>query len=262
MTIFKPKDIAVLCLEAAFHKKAREISQALSVPLRLENAGPELNLVVISHDHLALRTISSESTSDLIVDFVGGKVGHRRRQGEGKNQPLAKAVGVKNSNYPTVLDLTAGLGRDAFFLATLGCDVTLVERSPFVFLVLDDGLKRACEDEETREIVERMHWYNRQSIEYLQNLKDDLPEVIYMDPMYPHRQKTALVKKEMRIIRSFVGDDEDIVEVFNLAREKARKRVVIKRPKTARPLIEERVNFTVESKNTRYDVYLPVNPVD
>jgi 16S rRNA (guanine1516-N2)-methyltransferase len=215
--------------------------------------------VVVTEDYVGLRSSLVQSETDLVVDFVGGAIGHRLRQAEGKNQPLAKAIGVKRNEFPSVLDLTAGLGRDAFVLASLGCRVTLVERSPFIFAALDDGLKRAQLNEQTSAVIARMQWKNQQALAYLTDLTSGLPDVIYLDPMYPHRQKSALVKKEMRIIRAFVGDDEDIVEVLNTARRKANRRVVVKRPKSAAPLIEERVNFTVESKNTRYDIYLPTD---
>ncbi|WP_445775347.1 class I SAM-dependent methyltransferase, partial [Shewanella sp.] len=62
------------------------------------------------------------------VDFVSGAVAHRRKFGGGRGQSIAKAVGLKQGVTPTVVDGTAGLGRDAFVLASLGCKVIMVER--------------------------------------------------------------------------------------------------------------------------------------
>lgn len=259
MTVFKPENVAVLCLGGASEPKARRLAYSLSLPFYFE---PDKNIsryLVVERDYVGLRSLAVGAASDLVVDFVGGKVGFRYRKGEGKNQPLAKAVGVKSGFNPVVLDLTAGLGRDAFFLAGIGCTVSLIERSPFIFAALDDGLNRAMENEEIVSVIRAMTWKNAQALAYLEGLKGSMPDVIYLDPMYPHRDKSALVKKEMRIIRDFVGDDDDTVEVVNEARKRAKKRVVVKRPKTASPVIEERANFTVESKNTRYDVYLPIS---
>ena len=115
---------------------------------------------------------------------------------------------VSLSFTPTVLDATAGLGRDSFVLATFGCDVQMVERSPVIAALLKDGLRRARQDPGVAEIASRMQVINADAISYLQELsKEKRPQVIYLDPMYPHRDKTALVKKEMRVFRDIVGDD-------------------------------------------------------
>ena len=92
------------------------------------------------------------------MDFVEGAVAHRRKFGGGRGQSIAKAVGLKSGAMPTVVDATAGLGRDAFVLASLGCKVTLIERSPVVAALLQDGLARAAQDPEIGPWVsERMH---------------------------------------------------------------------------------------------------------
>ena len=66
---------------------------------------------------------------------------HRRRSGH--NELLGRAVGVKAGESPRVVDATAGLGRDAYVLGDLGCEVTLVERSPVLALLLAHALERA-----------------------------------------------------------------------------------------------------------------------
>ena len=56
---------------------------------------------------------------------------------------LAKAVGLKKGACPDVIDCTAGLGRDAFVLASLGCRVVMLERVTVVHALLNDGLAQA-----------------------------------------------------------------------------------------------------------------------
>lgn len=201
--------------------------------------------------------------SSIGVDFVGGQSGHRRRYGGGRGQPLAKAIGLKGGANPGVVDVTAGLGRDAFVLACLGAQVTLIERSPVLTALLADGMTRAQADKEISTIVtERMALVNADAIDWLENLPDEhRPDVIYMDPMYPHRNKSALVKKEMRYLREIVGDDEDACELLHAALRVAKRRVVVKRPRTAPAIIGKILNnrspdSRVESKNTRYDIYI------
>ncbi|RDH89267.1 MAG: 16S rRNA methyltransferase [endosymbiont of Seepiophila jonesi] len=193
----------------------------------------------------------------LYIDFVSGKSAHRRQFGGGRGQPLARAVGLKKGLNPTVLDATAGLGLDAFVLATLGCKVQLVERSPAIAALLQDGLDRALEDAAARQIAARMELFSADAIIFMRGLKEAYrPEVVYLDPMYPHRKKSALVKKEMRVFRSLVGDDPDAAELLRTARECAIARVVVKRPAKADFLGEAEPTMSIKSPNTRYDVYI------
>ncbi len=193
----------------------------------------------------------------LFIDFIGGKLAHRRRFGGGRGQPLAKAIGLKAGHNPTVIDATAGLGRDAFVLATLGCQIDLLEQQPILAALLEDALQRATANPSTSDITARMRLFNTNSLNYLDRLsREDYPEVIYLDPMYPARDKNALVKKDMQILHQLVGADQNADELLLLALERCGKRVVVKRPSKAPTLAELKANYTLNSKNTRYDVYL------
>ncbi len=108
---------------------------------------------------------------------------------------IAKAVGIAQGVRPRVLDATAGLGKDAFVLASLGCEMSLIERQPLIAALLEDGLARAAEDFDVAPIVARMKLLKGNSIEVMRNWQGEPPQVIYLDPMFPHREKTALVKK-------------------------------------------------------------------
>jgi len=186
---------------------------------------------------LALWDTSGGSGDPLWVDFVGGKMGHRRRFGGGRGQPLARAMGLKGGTDPVIVDATAGLGRDGFVLASLGARVTLLERSPVMAALL-------------AQLV------NTDAAQWLQQCPvQERPDVVYLDPMYPHRSKSALVKKEMRALRAMVGDDVDAPALLNAALDCAKKRVVVKRPKGAPPLAGPKPSGDIASKNTRYDLY-------
>lgn len=203
-----------------------------------------------------------EKFSPLLIDFEAGRNNHRRLYGGGRGQPLARAAGLRGTHNPEVLDLTGGLGRDAFVLATLGCNVTMLERQPVIASLLNDALQRAhaSASVELQQIAERMSLVFSEAANYLKHIKQtDLPETIYMDPMYPHRDKSALVKKEMRIFRLLAGDDEDAAALLPLARQKALKRVVVKRPKKGELLGHVKPDYQIDSPNTRYDIYLPEN---
>ncbi|OGQ95397.1 MAG: hypothetical protein A2521_06630, partial [Deltaproteobacteria bacterium RIFOXYD12_FULL_57_12] len=153
-------------------------------------------------------------------------------------------------------DATAGLGRDAFVLASLGCSVHMIERSPVIAALLADGLERAATEPEIAALIQqRLRLTVADSKEIFQT---EHPEVIYLDPMYPHRSKSALVKKEMRCIRALVGDDPDAPALVLAALNSASARVVVKRPRLAPPVVDlPRAAMAILSKNSRYDIYLP-----
>ncbi|UZE97138.1 class I SAM-dependent methyltransferase [Alkalimarinus alittae] len=189
------------------------------------------------------------------ADFVSGKVDHRRKFGGGKGQMIAKAVGLKSGITPQVLDATAGLGRDAFVLASLGCQMTLLERSPVVAELLSAGLERARLSYDVAPIASLMTLINADSIEWLTAQTEPVADVIYLDPMFPDRDKSSLVKKEMRLFKPLVGGDLDAAELLKAALEKARYRVVVKRPRKAPEIEGIKPTLKLEGKSSRYDVY-------
>lgn len=191
----------------------------------------------------------------LVCDFVGGSVGHRLRHGGGRGQALPKAVGLKSNANPYVVDATAGLGRDSFLLASLGVNITLIERNEEMHQHLKLGLERAREENDKyRKIIDRMTLLKGDAKDIIPTLS---PDVILVDPMHPERKKTALVKKEMRIIREIVGADTDAAGLMNIALKHANKRVVLKWPMKA-DFMEgiKKPSHQITGKSTRYDVFI------
>ena len=209
-------------------------------------------------DRLQLYQSGPQAPGPVYVDFCSGKTAHRRHQGEGRRSPIARAVGMKPGFTPQVLDATAGLGRDAFVLATLGCEVLMVEQSPVVHALLEDGLRRAREVKELERIIARMSLIRGNAIDVLEDMSAArLPDCAYLDPMYPHKGKTALAKKEMRSLQLLLGADQQGNELLAAARRNTRRRTAVKRPARAGFLAELKPDFQISSAKTRYDIYLP-----
>lgn len=204
----------------------------------------------------------TEKNIAIHIDFISGDLAHRQQFGGGRGQSIAKAIGLKQGTPPpSVLDATAGLAKDAFVLACLGCSMTLLERSPVIVELINDAIHRASDDENFKSILETgFKVINQSSIEYLTKISNEpnaaLPDVIYLDPMYPDKKKSASVKKNMQILQKLLDKDEDTQELLNAALKVAKKRVVVKRPKGAKHLSEVKPTYAVESKKTRYDVYI------
>ncbi|MEG9489470.1 class I SAM-dependent methyltransferase [Mannheimia indoligenes] len=212
--------------------------------------------LVLTAERLELRKLDEPKLGAIVVNFVDGTMAHRRKFGGGRGEAVAKAVGIKGDYLPTVIDATAGLGRDAFVLAAVGCKVLLVERNPIVAALLEDGLNRAYQDPEIGSFMqERMILADVRNISLLEP-QLNAADVVYLDPMYPHKQKSALVKKEMRVFQHLVGADLDSDDFFLPAKALAKKRVVVKRPDYAPFLADQKPDFSHTTKNHRFDIYL------
>lgn len=191
----------------------------------------------------------------LRVDFVGGAVAHRLRFGGGRGQALAKAMGLRAGKTPTIIDATAGLGRDSFLLASLGAQVTMIERSEQMHGLLAEGMERAVQEGGAlADILSRMTLLKGDAKDLLPHLS---AEAILIDPMHPPRRSSALVKLELRQVRDIVGTDDDAVDLLRIALEHARNRVVLKWPAKADPIAGVRpFSHQITGKSTRYDVFM------
>ena len=216
----------------------------------LQRTGEQLEL--INHD--------APNLTPVVIDFVKGKLAYRRKYGHAGGEAISKAIGIKKGHRPTIVDATAGWGRDAFVLATLGCRVHMIERSQMIATLLEDGLRRAAQDEKLGPLISaKLSLTCGESRQILQQLPFE-PEVIYLDPMFPHKEKSALVKKDMRVLQEVVGPDEDADELFTIARTVATNRVVVKRPDYADFLSGLKPQTSIKTKKHRFDIYLTPRP--
>lgn len=251
-----PLSICIVCPDNAKQSQAKELAVQTGLPLsRARNSHCDLQLR-FENEHLEL--FDTALDTGIHVDFVEGALAHRQRFGGGRGQAIARAVGLKHGSTPSVLDITAGLARDAYILACLGCRLTLVEQSPVLFALIDDGIRRGFTNPASAAILQRfMNLVNADSILYMKHMNmETRPEVIYIDPMYPERKKSALVKKDMQILQHLLGKDENAEALLKTALEYAGKRVVVKRPIHAETVGDIKPDTSISSRKTRYDVYV------
>ncbi|MDT7044100.1 class I SAM-dependent methyltransferase [Candidatus Nitronereus thalassa] len=208
------------------------------------------------HDHWQLVDQDAPNIAPVFIDFLSGKTAYRRKYGHAGGEAISRAVGIKKGHRPNVIDATAGWGRDAFVLATLGCRVHMIERSEIIATLLEDGLRRAEQDEKIGALIkEKLSLSCGESRQELRKMPFE-PEVIYLDPMFPHKEKSALVKKENRILQEIVGQDDDAKELLKLSLTIAANRVVVKRPSYADFLADLKPHTSIKTKNHRFDIYL------
>jgi 16S rRNA (guanine1516-N2)-methyltransferase len=183
--------------------------------------------------------------SPLSIDFSQHIWQHRRDAG--KNQGIVRAC--KPEKNMQILDTTAGWGRDAAVLSSFGASVLMLERQPIMAALLADALERLEPNTLSLSLV------NQDAKVYLNALlPEDYPHVIYIDPMHPLRQKSALVKKDMQILQQLFGPDEDVSALIHLACKRAQLRVVVKWPQRLPPLLKP--SHSIEGKTVRFDVYV------
>lgn len=188
------------------------------------------------------------------IDFETSRLHIRHKAANPGVEPIARAVGLKHIAIPTVLDATAGMGTDAYLLAVLGCRVALAERSVVMALLLEDAMAAALQNANSVASMHKMQLIKMDAMALLARMQGCF-DVIYLDPMYPHRKKSALQKRAMRVLRALVGDDVDAEQLLLIAIQSARYRVVVKRPIHAPHLGERTPSFMIKGRSTRFDVY-------
>lgn len=202
---------------------------------------------------LLLRAAHHPDYGPIRADWIGAET--RRRIQAGKRQLLARAIGLHKRDNLSVLDATAGLGRDGYTLAALGASVTLVERHPLLLPLLEDARQRALADTQAAAAAMRTEILAGEAAAVLASGRRW--DVVHLDPMYPHTSKQALPQKEMQILRELTDGDPDAAALLAPARAFAKLRVVVKRPRTAPFLDGAAPSFQLVGSQARYDVYLP-----
>lgn len=250
--------IAVTCHNKKNLQAAQEIALHLHIPFD-QDITPYQWILTMTDQGLELaRQGDSQIKGAIRVDFTAGRINYRRKQS--KKELLVQAIGCKAGQPWKVIDGTGGMGQDSFILAAAGCEVTVYERHPVIAALFADGLYRSNFNPDTTVISRRIHLISADIIDQFQN-RDDWTTVdaVYLDPMFPPRQKSAKVKKELQILQMLEDTGSNPRELFSVALTAAKHRIVVKRPRKAPTLTEITPTYTLSGKTVRFDVYLKKN---
>ncbi len=239
---------------------ARDLARELNLPLFIlgetVDDAYEFRLKV-SETGLELISVNIGCPGTLKVDFEHPTLSYRVRN-QVKLQMIVRAVGKTGGVLPSVLDATAGLGKDAFLLASAGYEITMLEQNAVVHALLRDGMSRArvSEYKNIRFAIEAMKLLNTSLADFASTRPKF--DVVYLDPMFPTRRKSARVKKEMFFLQKYlatVENENDNAKMMIDAFAIATRRVVVKRPLRA-PNIDYRIpTFKLTGRSSRFDVY-------
>ncbi len=231
----------------------------------MEIVGSETSLSKIWQDFINLNTANTESIKKInfsgpvpiifdhqgrrfSIDFNSDLKNYHKKKGSIKTELISKALGRGQQGF-NILDLSAGLGIDAIFLAQLGYKVTALERNPIIYLALQTACEQLAEAEKTR-----LEFKFFAAQDFLKKT-DSFFDCIYFDPMFPDKKKSALPRQEMILFRNLVGSDLDSAEVVAQAIEsKKAPRIVVKRPVKA-PLLHPKPRSSISGKLIRFDIY-------
>jgi 16S rRNA (guanine1516-N2)-methyltransferase len=246
--------------------QAHGLAEALGVPYFsgdiVENLGElhEIDFLLFwDQGCLSLMPVYSTLLKPLCIDFSQGIYRKRLYEGLTYREPLARAVGLRAGETKHILDGTAGLCRDAFVLAVLGAKLTLVDRSPIVYALIEDARRRGmAQGAYLSGILSRMPCVCADLLDYIQIKPPALLEydVIYLDPMFPEARKSALAKKEMQILQKICQNSRDLSVLLEASLEYTRERVVIKRSTDQKPICLKRLGFSITQRLVAFDVYL------
>lgn len=247
--------IAIHHRDPDFEESVLQLARELKLPL-LGSENPEIYEALLEDgaEGLWIKPQGAQASGPVNVDFGSAAMRHRRRAGH--IELLGRAAGAGKREDLHVVDATAGLGRDSFVLADSGCRVTLIEKSPLVHALLRDGLARAggSDDSWLRDVAARMQLVHADARDWLRERSSPV-DVIYLDPMFPTRNKSARVKKEMWLFQNMLDAEPMAADLLPLALESAKYRVVVKRPLKAEPLAGSKPGFSLKGKAVRFDVY-------
>ncbi|MBL0319511.1 MAG: class I SAM-dependent methyltransferase [Alphaproteobacteria bacterium] len=215
--------------------------------------------LVVSDLQISIHTHHQHQKLEYCSGFTEASLAYRSHKTSIHQEPLAEAIGLKHGTPLTVVDTTAGWGRDAFILASLGAKMIVLEQSPVLWFMLMYNIHIYKQQSDLDDILMECFWNKSQ--DWLSSLShDDKPEVVYLDPMFPEKKKTSLAKKEMQILQLLLGkgDEDESAQLLQASLKVAAKRVVVKRPSRASFLGDVTPSFSKAGKSARFDVYVMV----
>lgn len=171
---------------------------------------------------------------------------------------LIKAAKQKNkSESMTAVDATAGLGEDGFLLAAYGYQITLYEQNPVIALLLEDALLRASDCPDLKPVTDRMKLCAADSTTAMRQ-KEEHPDVVLLDPMFPARKKSGLIKKKFQLLHCLEQPCQDEEALLQAAISCSPQKIIIKRPMNAAPLAGHKPSYSICGQSIRYDCIVRV----
>ena len=250
----------VTCSSIANHlsefstKTSRNTQSSKEINILKTNKNEDMIMLCLSSSGLSLQK-GNMSLHCYFQDMLS-----RIKPGKLQSELLVKAAKIKSSNSSvstslTAIDATAGLGQDSFLLAAAGFSVHMYEQDPIIAALLRDALQQANHNPNLFPITQRMHLYEKNSILALQTITET-PDVIYLDPMFPARTKSAAVKKKFQLLHELEQPCENEEVLLQAAEALHPRKIVVKRMLKGPYLAQKKPSYSLKGKSIRYDCYV------
>lgn len=188
---------------------------------------------------------------ELVADFT--RLIPRLREDRLRGELLVRAARVRGVERPRAVDMTAGLGEDSLLLAAAGFEVVMFEADPAICALLADALRRAAAVPALADVVARMRLIEGNSKDGVREL-GFYPDVVYLDPMFPARTKSAAVKKKFQLLHHLETPCTDELPLLEAARAALPRKIVVKRPPKGPYLAGVKPSHSLQGKAVRFDV--------
>ena len=152
-----------------------------------------------------------------------------------------KLFPIKNS---TILDCTAGLGRDGVLLSKLGHDVTMIEKNPILIIMLNNYFSRA------KDIKARLLYGD--SLSYIRLAKKKF-DYIYIDFMFEKKNNAKPSKYDL-FLRSINYNENNKLDFIKEMINYCNKRIIVKEPIKSQSKINN-YDFEIKTKLIRYKIF-------
>lgn len=240
------ESIVIVLKKGGQRDLAESFSKKNNIPIA-DSPGPGLSLIFAAE---------GVSLSGYGLSYRGDFEGMRHRVTNGRLEHEMLVRAAKHTGEGLrALDATAGMGEDSFLLAAYGYQVTLCEQNPVIALLLKDAIRRARKIPDFREIAGRMQLEEQDSILHMHKMLDPV-DVIYLDPMFPKRQKSGLINKKLQLIQKLEPPCGNETELFLAAEQASPGKIIVKRPLKSPNLAGRAPSYTLEGKAIRYDCYV------
>lgn len=231
------------------HDTPQEIKRPLEeISAHLKNCNIQIH---ITAENISLNDQNS-NIEPLTLSFTSQKSLHLINSQQ--KQPLLKAINIKKNSTKktTIVDLTAGFGKDSLILSTLKHPLISVEKNPITAAVLKTLVAQY------KQINPQCQWevICACSIKWLEQQKDGLTH-LYLDPFFA-KKTTALPKKDMQWLHHLNTHEQpgNENELFITAYNKSQERVIVKRDKKAKFITDKKPNQgSIMQKTSRFDCY-------
>lgn len=251
-------DLIIFAADAVFADEAQALAEKLGADITYDKREADSrslalrfdeNGLVLTGDGLELRGDLSQMIRRLKPNNLNGEL-------------IVKAAKLKDApERPIAVDATAGLGEDSLLLAAAGFSVMMFERDPIIAALLRDALRRAAESEDAvlKDAVQRMQLFEEDSLQALPRLSER-PDIVVLDPMFPERQKSALVKKKFQLLHKIERPCADGDEMLEAALAAFPRKILIKRPLKGPYLADRKPDYSLRGKAVRYDCIVVPRP--